>query len=99
MHMLGCPSRIYQVQRLIIMVMMVGILPVQRGLFQRNSPLRNSHWTEHRKGLPQNGHQQKNRAQTAGHERRFYLTQVLVQSFPNTARMRPCKVDWRTRPN
>ena len=74
MHMLGCPSRIYQVQRLIIMVMMVGILPVQRGLFQLNSPLRNSQWTEHRKGLPQDGHQQKNCAQTAGHERRFYLT-------------------------
>ena len=43
MHMLGCPSRIFHVQRQIVMVMVVGILPVQSGLFQLNSPLRNSH--------------------------------------------------------
>ena len=89
MHMLRCLSRVFHVQRQIIMVMVVGILPVQRGLIQRNSPLRNSHWTEHRKGLPQNGHQQKNRAETAGHERRFYLTpsacSELSEHCPNAA--------------
>lgn len=89
MHMLGCLSRIFHVQRQIIMVMVVGILPVQRGLFQLNRPLRNSQWTEHREGLPQNGHQQKNRAQTAGHERRFYLTpsacSELSEHWPNSA--------------
>lgn len=63
------------------MVMVVGVLPVQRGLFQLNSLLRNSQWAEHRKGLPQNGHQQKNRAETAGYERRFYLTTNTYTEF------------------
>lgn len=81
MQMLGCPSRVYQVQRLIIMVMVVGVLPVKRGLFQLNCPLRNSQWAQDRRGLPQNGHQQKNRAETAGHERRFNLTTNTYTEF------------------
>lgn len=58
---------VIHVQRMVCMVVVIGILTMHRQMLYLTDPLCNRHRAEHRHGLPQEDSQEDKGAKTAGH--------------------------------
>lgn len=71
MQVLNGTLIIFHVERLVCMMVVMGILAMHNHMVQLTCTLRHAHGTEHSQGLPEKDSQKDECAETAGHGHEF----------------------------
>ena len=61
----------FNVNRQVVMVVVISHLRVQNGMLICLPPVRHGQWTNHNQALPQNGEQHQNGSESVGHGLKF----------------------------